>query len=221
MKKILSLILFLILCFGAFVSCDNETQTESSSESTQESISKEESAKEESALNIVTRDTFADAYESWIGWYYETGVLENNYHMFSYVKAIFDYEDFEKGIIEGREDCLTEVTEQTFEENFVLIVRGFSGHIRNADIYYTDFKKEDNYYTITYNTVCNILTEAPDAHDPFCDVCIIPKELCDNPNLEIKIIEKQYIFRGEKYSSPCEVYTKIHNVIGDEQTEQN
>ena len=213
MKKFLSILLSLIFFICAFVSCNDEVPTGTSSEGVQGSESDEQSTKEESASNVVTRDTFANAYESWIGWYYETGISEDNCNMFSCVKAIFSYEEFKKGAIDFRP---TGITEQTFEENFVIIVRGCEGHIRDYDIYYTDFEKQDGYYSLTYNIASYIDTEVSDAVQAFCDVCIIPKELCDDTNPQItKIIEKKYAFSGEEYNSPCEVFTTIHDVIGD------
>ena len=226
MKKILSMLLALMFCFGALISCGNEENSSSSSESVFQTESASEEHKSEvtteteTETNLgegvvlgITRDTFANAYESWIGWYYEAGISEDNYHQFSCVKAIFTYEEFQKGAIDSRP---TGITEQTFEDNFVVIIRGFEGHIRSYDIHYTDFKKEEDHYMLIYNSVYCWGDMFSEAIQPFCDVCIIPKELSDDANPQIiKVIEKQYIFSGEKYNSPCEVYTEIHDVIGD------
>ncbi len=235
MKKLLSILLALILCFGLLISCGNEesssSQSEKKSESSSESVVQSESTGEESKSEVptetetetnlgegvvlgVTRDTFATAYESWIGWYYETGIVDGEYDgMFACVKAFFNYEDFEKGAIDDRP---TGITEQTFEDNFVIVIRGCEGHIRSYDIHYTDFKKEDGYYTLTYNSVYCWGEMFGEALQPFCDVCIIPKELCEDANPQIiKVIEKNYSFLNEKYNGPCELYTTIHDVIGD------
>ncbi len=235
MKKLLSILLALILCFGLLISCGNEenssSQSEKKSESSSESVVQSESTCEESTSEVptetetetnlgegvvlgVTRDTFATAYESWIGWYYETGIVDGEYDgMFACVKAYFNYEDFEKGAIDSRP---TGITEQTFEDNFVLVIRGREAHTRNYDIYYTDFEKQDGYYTLTYNCVFRKGHSSGEKETHFCDICIIPKELCDDTDPQIvKVIEKNYSFLNEKYNSPCELYTTIHDVIGD------
>ena len=235
MKKLLSILLALIFCFSALISCGNEesssSQSEMNSESSSESVVQSESTGEESksevpsetesetilddsVLNNITRDTFANAYQSWIGWYYETGFEEGEYHgMFACAKAIFTYEEFQEGAIDHRP---TGITEQTFEDNFVVVIRGCEAHTRNYDIYYTDFTKQDGYYTLTYNTVHRKGNSVGEKDTPFCDVCIIPKELCNDTNPQIvKVIEKSYLFLNEKYNSPCKVYTKIYDVKGD------
>ncbi|MBQ8739441.1 MAG: hypothetical protein IJZ04_08090 [Clostridia bacterium] len=236
MKKFLSMLLTLIMFLSLLVSCGNEeissSQSETKSESSSESIVQSESTGEESkseipsetesetilddnVLNNITRDTFANAYQSWIGWYYETGIEEGEcrHGMFACAKAIFTYEEFQKGAIDFRP---TGITEQTFEDNFVLVIRGCEGHIRSYDIHYTDFKKEGDYYTLTYNRISPKDGEVSEAVQEFCDVCIIPKELCNDTNPQIiKVIEKHYMFLGEEYNSPCKLYTEIHDVIGD------
>lgn len=234
MKKILSMLLTLIMCLGMLVSCGNEesssSQSETKSESSSESIVQSEFTGEESkseipsetqsetilddnVLNNITRDTFANAYQSWIGWYYETGIVDGEYDgMFVCAKAIFTYEEFQKGAIDDRP---TGITEQTFEDNFVVVIQGKQGHIRREDTYYTDFERRDNYYMLTYNSVWRQGEGFSDAEYAFCDVCVIPNGLCESLNPQIEIIKKEYVFLGEKYNSPCELYTTIHDVAGD------
>ena len=167
-------------------------------------------------LNNVNRDTFATAYQSWTGDYYNLEIPEGATRPFYYLKAFFSYEDFAKGIIDSTPK---EITEQTFEDNFVLVISGLSPHIRTEDIHYTDFSKQDGYYTITYNKVSSEYMDFMETVDPFCDICIIPKELCDTPKANFKVIEKEYIYfsdeNGTLYTGSCKMYQETFDVIGD------
>lgn len=164
----------------------------------------------------LTRDHFATAYQSWTGDYYNLEIPEEATRPFYYVKAFFNYDDFAKGVVDSNP---TGVTEQTFEDNFVLVISGLSPHIRTEDVYYTDFSKQDGYYTITYNKVSSEYMDFAEAVDPFCDVCIIPKELCDTPKANFKVIEKEYIYfsdeNGTLYTGSCKMYQETFDVIGD------
>lgn len=170
----------------------------------------------------LTRDHFATAYQSWTGDYYNLEIPDGATRPFYYVKAFFNYDDFAKGIVDSNP---TGVTEQTFEDNFVLVISGLSPYIRTEDVYYTDFSKQDGYYTITYNKVSSEYMDFMEAVDPFCDVCIIPKELCDTPEANFKIIEKKYIYfsdeNGTLYTGSCKMYQETFDVIGDYRIENH
>ena len=227
MKKILSLILFLILCFGAFVSCDNETQTESSSESTQESISKESSFIEPVSSELFlgrwnyenpTRETLtgvnSESFNSYVVYLhssYHSLVDDDNWtSRYHYATKLFlSYEEFLGGVAEN---CVFDaVTEQTFENNYVLVVEGESGHIRSEDIYYSNLVKENECYTLTYNLISRHGQGFSDAIQHYSDIVIVPKTIFKNESSSVKIevVKKEYVFDTLLYNSSCEVTTYL------------
>ncbi len=236
MKKLVAILLTLIFCLGIFVSCNNETPTETSSQSegVKESDSEESSRNHEETMTTLDSETesvdisseseslvddtaekvildgvtceYFDAYNAFLDKYqYSTPSINIGEQ---HAKVIFNYEDFLKGVT--LENIFEIITEATFDDYFVIVISGRTPVIRSEDIYYTDFKEENDCYTITYNRVYSKKQNFSPAESGYTDVCIIPKSLCNNTTLtEIKIINKAYVFEGQNYNSSCEVRTYL------------
>ena len=100
------------------------------------------------------------------------------------------------------------ITNETFVDNFVVLLSVGDYMYENQDIYYTDFKKENGYYTLTQSII------SPNFYSPLeyykgISFCVIPRSECeDDPStIELKIIEKEYSFLRDKYKSGCMVRT--------------
>lgn len=249
MKRFLSTLLSLILCLGIFVSCNDETPTESSSQSegVKESGSEESSRNHEETMttldsenesvdissesNEENTETLSEIEDGVIDSFFEKVVLDGitaqhfeayTAHLDEYyypigfegntigfiAKAIFTYEEFVKGAVDNVN--IEAITEQTFEDNFVIIVQGVYPVLRTFDMHYTNFTQEDNFYSITFNAVYSRNQGFNEMHDRFVDICVIPKSLCNNTTLtEVKLIYKIYVFEDQIYNSSCEVTTYL------------
>lgn len=227
MKKLLALLLAMILCLGVLVACDTPEESSSSSSSEESSTSTEgpvledpstprltsktfegqwdyENATKE-VVNGITADTFS-AYRAILSEWKGTHVLHEK--MLSgkkfFAKMFSNYEEFSETVSE-----FDAVVEATFENNYVLVVEGVSGYIRDKnamDIYYTDLKKENGSYTLTYNLIERGQEEALDF---YTDIVIIPKSLFEDDisDIDLTVIKKQYVFKGDTYNSECELTT--------------
>ena len=239
MKRILSLILALLLCCGFIVSCEKEeaplesessssSSTESSSSSSESSSSSsvesssssstessssssessssaiDNSQKQPEILNNVTPEYF-NAYTAYIN-FYRFNVEEG-------VTIVSTYEEYLKYLFLMPNETFEGITEETFESNFVVLINYVEGYIRDLDIYYNNFQKVENSYFLT----CNLVSQKGRLFDqmlePYIDVCVIPRALCqdDIASIELKIMWKEYKFEGEMYNSSCEVRTYLRN----------
>ena len=125
MKKLLSILLALTLCLGAFVSCGNEENSSSESESNRDSVSQTQS-NTESASEIVSEENSVK----------ET---EDNREEFVYFDEI---EDFtlkagapKSGLYNSYEKLLTILEEpldnfdlSVFDDNYILMINGLLGN---------------------------------------------------------------------------------------------
>ena len=229
MKRILSLVLALLLCCGFIVSCEKEeaplesessssssessssssvessssSSTESSSSSSESSSSAiDNSQKQPEILNNVTPEYF-NAYTAYID-FYRFNVEEG-------VTIVSTYEEYLKYLFLMPNEMFEGITEETFESNFVVLINYVEGYVRDLDIYYNNFQKVENSYFLTCNLVSQKGRLFDQALDPYIDVCVIPRALCqdDIASIELKIMWKEYKFEGEMYNSSCEVRTYL------------
>ena len=223
MKKILSLILFLILCFGVFVSCDNETSTESQSEALpSEYDSSSETISQELILEL--KGSGEKTRECLIGRYY--------YHITKEIKIpvyyrVFDNYEEAQCFFEKAGITCPETTEETFEKNYIFVLPNESNYYGDEidHMGYYDIKKTKNGYEImldaleyysgrhyhfndligydSYDLEPNpgvVEGEQPSEVKNYCDIVFVPKnKLPDGIDEEchIKILQKDYPFVKE------------------------
>lgn len=122
---------------------------------------------------------------------------ENDYDFYGgyYTKLFSDYFEFSAGVINDR--VYDGITEQTFEDNYVIVVEGRSGHVRSEIICYTDLVQKNGYYLLTYNLISYLEQDFSEAEDDYTDIVIIPKSLFENDisNIKIKVVKKEYILQ--------------------------
>lgn len=122
---------------------------------------------------------------------------ENSYDFYGgyYTKLFSDYFEFSAGVINDR--VYDGITEQTFEDNYVVVVEGWSGHVRSEFICYSDLVQKNGYYLLTYNLIFYEGQCFSEAEDHYTDVVIIPKSLFENDisNVKIKVEKKQYVLK--------------------------
>ena len=122
---------------------------------------------------------------------------ENDYdfHGGYYTKLFSDYFEFSAGVINDR--VYDGITEQTFEDNYVIVVEGRSGHVRSETICYSDLVQKNGYYLLTYNLISYLEQDFSEAEDDYTDIVIIPKSLFENDisNIKIKVVKKEYILQ--------------------------
>lgn len=122
---------------------------------------------------------------------------ENSYDFYGgyYTKLFSDYFEFSAGVINDR--VYDGITEQTFEDNYVVVVEGRSGHVRSEIICYTDLVQKNGYYLLTYNLISYLEQDFSEAEDHYTDIVIIPKSLFENDisNIKIKVVKKEYILQ--------------------------
>ncbi len=239
MKRLLALILSLLVCLG-LVSCgvyedeksnsNNESSCVSSTESssqepTNETTTSDESSSSESSsqesstendldelypkkeiLSGVTPEWF-NAYKAYTDKYYHNLGDENTY--VTITQVISSYDELNEYVYASTIEEM-QITESLFDDNFIILIAGV-WHVRTEDVYYNDFKKVNDNYTLTYNLV-SWGQEFMEALYPFADICVIPKSLCEDDlsTIQVKIVTKEYKFEtGEKYNSDCEVLTYL------------
>ena len=220
MRKILALILALLLCVG-LIACNNEEANLGSSSSLDSSSDASSSAKpstnddkqkqpKKEILDNVTLESLG-FYTSYIS-SVESSTPNDYYHTSEErAKVVSSYEEFLSYVSNNHTDILRHINEETFENNFVVLISGQEGHIRVENVYYSDFEKFDEYYTLTYNYLYEENRCLQMMVEKYSDVCVIPRTLCqdDISSIELKIIRKDYKFEGEIYNSICEVTTYL------------
>lgn len=207
MKKILSILLVLVFCLGIFVSCDNNEQSESSSESTQESEmtsgGEELSSESEGIQQSVSFDNIG------------VPILKKGKTEYSYVKAetnneaekkyaLFDrivfveYLDF-LGFVNKNIGRNVEIDQNTFEENFIIAIYCSDNYQTKLYPCYSDLKKEDDNYVLNfeYTTHKQLQVNAMEMKPTF-DFVIVPKiecsEISPETQIYIRVFEHQYDF---------------------------
>ena len=190
MKKLVAILLTLIFCLGIFVSCDNETLTESSSESIQESESEIEKGVSFDNAGIPIFKKGKTAYtcikvEA-------TDNAKNKYVLFD--RIIFaEYLDFLEFINENIEGNV-EINQNTFEENFVIVI--YRNDFYPTQLYpcYSDLIKEDDHYVLhlEYTIHKQVQVNAMQVK-PYFDFVIIPKTECTEIAPETKICIQEWI----------------------------
>ena len=227
MKKFLSLLLALLFCLSFIVSCEKEETPSSSLNSSSESSSNIPSSKpslvekETVTVDRISIEHFSTSYPSCISLiddYYDYWQFEEKGVLISWdefylngpkTQVITNYDELLACQIYN--DKLDFISEKDLENNFVLLINGWSEVIRIDDVYYSDIQKNDEHYTITYNLVGYKQGIYSEAMEGYVDVCVVPKDLFEgNPSdFKIEVIRKDYKFKGEKYNSSCEVTTYL------------
>ena len=115
MKKLLSILLVLVFCFGIFVSCNNETQTESSSDGSQDSeIAENAPAK---SLSFFSESVTEEKYAT----YYKELALTCNDNVLSLdgeIERFFVINSYDELLEIASNPSL--VSAEDFENNFIL-----------------------------------------------------------------------------------------------------
>ncbi len=206
----------MLLCLGAFVACnDEEPPKEPIISSGYWDIN--ELPDSSVPLDGITSEWF-NSYTTVFG-----GNIQKTYENINndrinfmgipyYLKIITTYEEFLEGVVNN--NILNTVTEHTFEDNYVVIVQSSWGASRDRNMMcYNDLKKEDGYYSLSYNRIIHRELMEDCLEDPYVDIIIIPKELFkDHPNtIEIKLLYKEYVFDTAEdiYNSSCYEYTYL------------
>ena len=227
MKKLLALLLSLLLCLSFVASCNREEEISSSSSgeptseasSSGEPTSEEPSSSEESTIpgyydrtatveisNDITIYSISEPY---------TAYTDKIYHRISNFSAdglgacatvITNYYQFLESPV--YDAALSLISPKLFEDNFIILTEmAWEADIKTHS--YTDFQKDLLYYTITANSlVVGKVLEKP-AFGIARDICVIPRELCeeDPSQIEVRIIQKEYEFKGTAFESECKVTT--------------
>ena len=188
MKKFLSILLVLILCLGIFVSCDNETPTESSSESVQESETEKGVSFDNAGIPIFKK---GEAEYTCIK-VEANDNTKNKYVLFD--RTIFieylDFLEFTNENIVGN----VEINQNTFEENFVIAI--YRNDYYPTQLYpcYSDLIKENDHYVLNleYTIHKKVQVNAMQIK-PYFDFVIIPKSECTEISPETKIYIQECI----------------------------
>ena len=206
MKKLLAILLTLVLCLGVFASCDipwNEPEESSQNDWTNGEVAisnlgywNYENPSSIENLNYFSAESISP-YTAYTDFRYykddfEFDTVNENGWCYN-VEAIWSYDAFLEGI--DNNNLPDSINKETFENNFVVVIKSISGHIRTEDVYYSGFKKENEHYELTYHLVSRG-QEFSDAEDPYTDVCLIPKSVCKDglSDIEIKVIRREYDF---------------------------
>lgn len=190
MKKILSLILSIILCLGIFVSCDNETPTETSSQSIQES---EIEIEQGVSFDNAGIPIFKKGETEYTCIKVEANDnAKNKYVLFDRIIFVeyLDFLDFTNENIEGN----VEINQNTFEENFVIVI--YRNDFSPTQLYpcYSDLIKEDDHYVLNLEyTIHKQLQVNAMQVNPYFDFVIIPKTECTEISPKTKIYIQEWI----------------------------
>ena len=190
-------------------SSSQEPTSESSSSSDNSSTDDDaENEPKKEILSGVTPEWF-NAYVSYNDEYYHNVERTGDWDFATQV--VLSFEEYKSYMyLPHLEKC--PITEETFEDNFVILISGFSGHIRSEHVYYSGFERlDENRYYLRYNLV-SWGQDFLEAEDPFRDICVIPRSLCsdDLSTIQVQIIQESYKFEtGELYNSDCERFTQF------------
>ena len=241
MKRLLALILALLLCLGV-VSCgvyegessssSDESSCISSAEPSSEATSSDESSTTESSSQEPTSESSSssdnsstdDGAENQPKKEILSGVTKGSLSAYSSlldcayfvvedgITVASTYDDFLKCVNPSCSEGVEGIEEKTFEDNFIVLIKGTSGHIRQESVYYNNFKKVGDNYILTYNLVYEKGQLVSPMEYPYVDACIIPRSLCadDLTRIQVKIERKEYLFEiGKIFNSDCEVITYL------------
>ncbi len=199
---------------------DSNSETPLTESSGEESSSKEEMLTGKRELTLlrnpqqlppasgITPESF-NAYVSYNDEYHHSVEREGDWDFVTQV--VLSFEEYKSYMyLPHLEEC--PITEETFEDNFVILISGFSGHVRSEHVYYSGFERlDETRYYLRYNLV-SWGQGFSEAEDPFRDICVIPRSLCsdDLSTIQVKIIQESYKFEtGELYNSDCERFTQF------------
>ena len=195
MKKILSILLALTFCLGAFVSCGNEE--DSSSQGEYSSICGSESSVWEPKINKTkTEYSFERCYLK------EDKFNEHLYNAFD--RFVFaEYSDYLNFVNDGNISDSNNITQELFNENFIIAVYQ-DGYKSQKNEHYGDFEKQTDScrLVLEFTNYTNVPEEDQEIW-PVFDLIIIPRTLCAeiSSNMEISLViwEHNYEFREHIY----------------------
>ena len=195
MKKILSILLALILCLGMLISCGNEEN--SSSQGEYSSVCSSESSAWEPKINkIKTEYSFERCYLK------EDKFNEHLYNAFD--RFVFaEYSDYLNFVNDGNISDSDNITQELFNENFIIAVYQ-DGYKSRENERYGDFEKQTDScrLVLEFTNYTNVPEEDQEIW-PVFDLIIIPRTLCAeiSSNMEISLViwEHNYEFREHIY----------------------
>lgn len=200
MKKFLSLILILIICFGSFVSCGNE---ESSSSESQESSSQNQTdgivGYDEFGRPIIkTSPNQLPTYTVQLrGHSNETVPEPNPIEEYLSSPIIENFSDFTEFLINATlKTSIDEITETTFEDNIVIVIYRSIDARKNFQYY--NFEIQDNNIYLSYEYT--IFHDAYLVPQPgYVDFVVVPRESCDLAKVNTsKIYFKDILFHDRR-----------------------
>ena len=195
------------------ISFDKNDLTESSSQepTSESSSSSDNSSTDDGAENEPKKENLSGVTEESLNAY--SSLLDCTcFTVENGITVVSTYDDFLKCVIPSCGEGVESIEEKTFEDNFIVLIKGISGHIRDESVYYNDFEKVGDNYILTYNLVYEKGQLVSPMEYPYVDACIIPRSLCadDLTRIQVKIQIKKYLFEiGKIFNSDCEILTYL------------
>ncbi len=201
MKRILSFILVLILCFGAFASCNNEEASSDESEASYSELASSEPLSENSPDFVlsITGESYdrkrapTKEYQFYTYDVYDSATKKPPVVLTSYESLLNYAQNLEFDINSSRECFDPTLFKDKFEEFYVVAVYQFSPHIRTEEHHYGDLVEERDGYSLAYYLIDDVNSDKMESIDTLVDFVLIPKELYKNDmnseTLRISVLE--------------------------------